>query len=342
MPTQRRSLAIGLAAVVTVSLVVGGVYWATRPVAPPHQSATPVASPSGEPSLSPAPPGSGVPVPASGAYLGAWVKPVGGKRADAVHSFEVLVGRKLDIVQDYHTWTEPFPNAFDQSVVDGGSYLLVSWAGQDTTSITSGSSDDMIRERARALKALKAPVLLRWRWEMDRANLADEVHSPADYVAAWKHIRAIFAAERVTNVSWVWCPLAEGFASGAAPSYYPGDDEVDWLCTDAYSVTPDQPLAPTLQPFFDWAKSHHKPVMIGEFGTQSGAPGQRAEWLAAVGATLRAHPQVKALVYFDSDVDRDNRKRDWSLRGDPPDLAAFGKLAFDPYFNTQGLPHGVT
>ena len=60
----------------------------------------------------------------------------------------------------------------------------------------------------------------------------------AAYVAAWDHIRAIFTAVGATNVSWVWCPTGIGFEDGRAKPYYPGDNEVDWVCADVYSSPP--------------------------------------------------------------------------------------------------------
>ena len=100
-------------------------------------------------------------------------------------------------------------------------------------------------------------------------------------------------------------------------------------------MQPTEPLETGLEPFFAWAKGRDKPIMIGEFGTQAGRPGQRARWLADVGRMARHHPQVKALLYFDSNVDRDGRKRDWSLQSHPEDIEAYGELMAEPYFNPR-------
>lgn len=279
--------------------------------------------------------------PPTGAYVGAWVKPekqTEQDRIDAVEAFERKTGRTLDIVHHYHTWDDFFPSEFDLYFARRpDTTLLLSWASADTREIAAGKHDGMIRLRARDLRALKVPVLMQWRWEMDRPNLESIVHEPADYIAAWKRIRSLFHEEKTENVDWVWCPLSEGFANGRAPRYYPGDDQVDWLCVDSYTVTPTEPLAGGLAPFLDWARGHDKPIMIGEFGTQSGGKGERARWLADVGTLARRNPQIKALLYFDSNVDRDGRKRDWSLQNDPEDVAAYGTLMADPYFNPRKL-----
>ncbi|MFL6128112.1 MAG: glycoside hydrolase family 26 protein [Mycobacteriales bacterium] len=333
MPSGRVRVAIGagvvvLAAALLVPLLLldsSPLRWHTPPVppAPSVGSSTSVAQ------------------PPTGAYVGAWVKPTKYSEQghiEAVESFEGEVGRKLDIVHNYHTWEDYFPNQFDRYVTRRGSTLLLSWAGTDTRDIAAGKVDGVIRMRARALKELGGPVLLEWRWEMDRPNLRAVVHDPEDYIAAWKRIRSLFHDEGADRVDWVWCPTAEGFAAGRAGAYYPGDSEVDWICVDAYALTPAEPLADELRPFLDWARGHDKPVIIGEFGTQTDVPGRRAAWLADVAATVRAHPQVKALLYFDSNIDRDGKKRYWSLRNSAEDVQAFGRLMAQPYFNPRKLP----
>jgi hypothetical protein len=282
-----------------------------------------------------------VPQPPSGAYVGAWVKPekyTEQGHIDAVESFEREVGRKLDVIHNYHTWEDFFPSEFDLYVAGRGSTLLLSWAGVDTRDIADGKHDGLIRTRARDLKTLGAPVLLEWRWEMDRPNLESVVHGPEEYIAAWKRIRSLFHEEGADNIDWVWCPTAEGFAEGRAPAYYPGDDQVDWVCVDAYALTPDVPLMDELRPFLEWTRGHDKPVIIGEFGTQTDRPGKRASWLDDVAAAVRKHPQIKALLYFDSNIDRDGKKRFWSLRNTREDVEAFGRLMAEPYFNPRKLP----
>jgi hypothetical protein len=280
-------------------------------------------------------------LPPTGAYVGAWVKPdkyTEQGHIDAVESFEREVGRKLDVIHNYHTWEDFFPSEFDIYVARRGSTLLLSWAGVDTRDIAEGKFDGLIRTRARDLKTLDAPVLLEWRWEMDRPNLKSVVHEPADFIAAWTRIRSLFHEEGAERVDWVWCPTAEGFAEGRAAAYYPGDDQVDWVCVDAYALTPDRPLIDELRPFLDWTRSHDKPVIIGEFGTQTDQPGKRAGWLGDVAAMVREQPQIKALLYFDSNIDRDGKKRFWSLRNAPEDVEAFGRLLRQPYFNPRNLP----
>jgi hypothetical protein len=283
-----------------------------------------------------------VSVPATGAMVGAWVKPDGSltqtSRVDAVFGLESWLGRTLDIVNTYRRWTETFPTPSDQRLAKAGSTLMVSWATDDNQVINSGSDDPAIVTWAKSFKSFKHPILLRMRWEMDRPNLAASMGSGADFVAAWNHVRAIFTAQQVTNVSWVWCPTAAGFTGGTAQAFYPGDAAVDWICVDVYSSSKLQPLPALLGPFLNWAAAHPKPIVIGEFGVAGVYDGtDRAAWLATAATEFQANPQIKAVCYFDSDPDRSPPTLRFSLPPGSTELTAFATMARAPYFNPHRL-----
>jgi hypothetical protein len=282
-------------------------------------------------------------IPAHGAYFGAWVRQGAYSQADQVLALDTLqhsLGRKLDIVHSYLTWQGAFPTASDTVALDQGSTLLVSWTGTTSKGVASGQYDSIIRQRAREIKATGRPIFLEWRWEMDRPNLRGVVGSPAQFIAAWKHVRAIFAQEHVHNVAWVWCPTAKGFEPGGdAAAYYPGNSEVDWICTDAYpGFGAYRSFADTATPFLVWASHHKKPVMIGEFGVpQRYGSQQRAQWLHGAAQTIKDDPQVKALVYFDADPATSAPADGMALANGSAPMQAFRKIAGSQYFNTRHL-----
>ena len=292
----------------------------------------PIASgPSAPPERGPAP-------PSTGAWVGAWVKPevpTQSGQIAAVAKFEQNLGRQLDVVQVYHQWEDDFPSDADKAFVAQGRTLLLSWNGADTRVITSGRYDNAIKARAEQVKALGVPILLRWRWEMNRPNLAGSVWSAADYVAAWKHIRKIFTDAGATNAAWVWCPIATDFGSTDGPAFYPGDGEVEWLCTDVYPGPDYLSFAQVSAEFLAWAASHDKPVLIGEYGAEDEQPGQRLAWLNGTAAFVKTHPQVKGLVYFNARHADGGRDRDFSLVPGTGPWRAFMSMVKDPYFNTQ-------
>ena len=336
MLTKRGRLAVFLVAIAMIGLslallagVNGGA--ADDGGQPDPTVSVPTASaPSHPPARGPVP-------PAVGAWIGAWVKPdlpTQNGQVAGVSGFEQALGRPLDIVQVYHQWDDDFPTAADQAFVDQGRTLLLSWSGADTRVIVSGRYDEQIRQQAEEVKDIGSPILLRWRWEMNRPNLQGSVWGGSDFVAAWKHIRQIFTEVGATNAAWVWCPAAMGFDATQAPAYYPGDDEVDWLCTDVYPGPDYRSFADVASEFMAWAAGHDKPVLIGEFGAEDGAPGQRSSWLTATAKFVQDHPQIKALVYFDARHSDSGPDHDYSLQPGTPPWQAFETIAREPYFDT--------
>src|SRR6266568_547933 len=338
--TRRVSLPIIAAAAVVAAAAAVAVI---NPFSESHRPPSPGRSSSPAPQVTTVNPAQAPVPPAQGAYLGAWVGPAVFTPANeiaAVNSLQQQIGRKLGIVHTYVKWQAPFPRSSDLAFLNQGSMLLISWAGTDTKKIVSGVYDGWIRTRAQQVKVLGKPVFLEWRWEMDRPNLRSEVHSAAEYIAAWNHIRAIFHAVGVHNAAWVWCPTAKGFSGGQAPAFYPGDDQVDWICADAYPPYGKYAsFASTVDPFLSWAAHHPKPVMIGEFGVPgSYGAEQRARWLRAAQRVVMADRQIKALVYFDADPPGQGPRAfySFSLDGDGPVISAFRSIARQPYFNPTG------
>ncbi len=193
----------------------------------------------------------------------------------------------------------------------------------------------MIRARADAVKSFGEPVFLRPMWEMDGDWTKTWVKSPASFIAAWRRIHGIFRSRGATNATFVWCPTAWGFATGKAQSYYPGNEYVDWVCSDPYNWAPGRPgaewrsLAQAAQPFYDWGLATGKPLMLGEYGCQERTSGEKAAWFNQARADLKSRfPAIRALVYFDSFT-----AYDWRVDTSSSSLSAFRAMSADPYFN---------
>ena len=255
-------------------------------------------------------------------------------RVAAFLEFEKLIGRELDLVHVFNEWADPFPTPSDRELAAQRPVLMISWSGTDTRAIASGLEDDVIRQQAQGIKSLGKPILLRWRWEMDRPNLQASVWSPEDYIAAWKHIRKIFDAEQVTNVGWVWCPHARGYVEPGrnAAAYYPGDDSVDWLCADVYAEPDDSSFQEAAGPFLEWAAKHPKPIVIGEFGSRRG---DRGAWLREAAEAIQRNPQIKAIAYFDGNS-KAAAGGEYRLAPSPDAVEAFRELAKRPHFASAG------
>jgi hypothetical protein len=345
----RSRRAVGGAAVVALAVVAVVVAFTLIKSAPStgSRAPAPVTAPAPAPATpAPAPsttvnPAVGPPMPARGAYVGAYVQPTRYSEADkiaALYALQRQAGGQLDIVHSYLRWRVPFPAPGQQAIMDQGSFLLLSWAGIDTRVIASGAEDSWIRRQARAIKAAGKPIFLEWRWEMNRPALYPQVHSSADYVAAWDRIRSIFAQQHVNNVAWVWCPSNFQFEINGA-SFYPGNNEVDWLCVDVYPRKgPYTSFAALAQPFLAWASHIPKPIMIGEYGVpRRYGPQPRAAWLRGAAQVARLDPQIKALVYFDGDPIKGHGWRRFALDPASPPLLAFRRMAGQSYFDPDRL-----
>jgi hypothetical protein len=255
----------------------------------------------------------------------------------AVEGLEQRIGRTLDIDHNFYTWDEPFPTETERWDLRAGRIPMISWNGKNVTTdkIAAGQYDDLIKQRARATKALGKPVLIRWFWEMDGNKKAEFAGTPEEYTAAWQHIVSLFRQAGADNVRWVWCPNASAFNTGVAQTFYPGDDFVDWTCADGYNWAPGRAgddyrsFKDIFGGFYSWAVLQKKPIMVGEFGDQERNPGDKAQWITdAREAIKNDFPRLKAVVYFNS-----NKDYDWSLTTSDSALEAFRQMANDPWFN---------
>lgn len=273
--------------------------------------------------------------PAEGAWLGAAVQPTTYTpegRIRAFQDFERVVGRELDVVHTYHPWHDPFPTAVEEHFVERGQQVLTGWAGSDCPGIAAGKYDDLIRKRANDLEAFGEPVMMAFRWEMDRPNLQGQVRSAADYIAAWKHTRKIFEEEGATNVGWVWAPTAKGFTAGHAQAYYPGDDQVDWIAVDAYTGLDLKPFSEVVRAFMTFVEKHPgKPVMVAEFGL-SDREGKRPDWLRAAREYVKTQPRIKAVLYFNGNMEA-RATAQLALQPSVTGRRTFNDWLADPYYN---------
>ena len=267
--------------------------------------------------------------------LGAYVSPDGHAwtRA-AVDRLEREMGRQLAIDHRFKHWSDPFPTSADEWDHAHGRVPMITWMpdGPSLAAIAAGQADTVVRARAEAVARDGRPLFLRFAHEMNADWYPWDRVAPATFVAAWRHVHALFDAVGATNVHWVWSPNHRSIPAGAngAERYYPGDDVVDWVGIDGYDRTPAHRTSFSAV-FGDaiGALGHHKPVMIAETATDGASrPESAATWIdGARRAIATQYPSVHALVWFDTT----KHGHDWRVdRG--PAGRAFRALAQDPTF----------
>ena len=303
-----------------------------------------------------------------GMYWGAWIgSQLTGVEApwdmSAVSRFEQNLGKGLSLVELSAPFSDceaetcvPHPLPVDalEAIRDHGAIPVFSWGSQPNSAtledpdfrlsaIASGAFDPYIREVAEAAKNWGHPFFLRFNWEMNgnwflwsgRVN----GNSPADFVAAWRHVHDIFTSVGADKATWVWCPYADTKGHhGALRPYYPGSAYVDWTCLDGYNWAGND-LHPTpWRSFGDlFARSYrtivkriapNKPMMIGELAS-NGSAKAKARWIRNMFNSLPKHfPRVRGLVWFD----HPDRGMNWTLESSREALRSFAAGVRRPNF----------
>jgi len=274
--------------------------------------------------------------------LGAYVEPRGefgdAARRQAILDHEVQIGRTLGLVNEFFAFDKDWRMDRLRWHIDSGRGLMISWNGAPADLILSGDADDVIRQRARWTRELGVPLLMRFFWEPDAAKGAEWGYreDPQRYIDVWRRVRQIFDEEGANNARWVWTPTAWHFATGNAPAYYPGDDDVDVIGADGYLWSPCQgPVESAGDVFFDflaWAADRPQPILIAEWGADANAEaGTKAAFFDEMLELAGGVDRMLGLVVFDS-VDPGGRGCDWRIDSSPSSLDAYRKLASDPVF----------
>jgi hypothetical protein len=282
-------------------------------------------------------------VPPTGSiYLGAYVNPsqTPDPPMSLVEGVEQQIGRRFALSLHYYGFYQNFPGPDEINDAAYGRIPVESWdCTPSNAAIAAGNADQAIRTRAVALKAYGHPVFLRYMYEMELASttrwrpecydpatdLPNGVFSPQNFIAAWDHIRKIFAEEGVTNVVWLWNPAGNRNLG----QYYPGDAEVDWTGMDRYD-TGNVSDEDTFADAYQLLAGIGKPIMIGETGAQTS---YQNIFYSTLPSTLQADfPLVKGVDFFDSSR-KDNYFAGYSWVIAPSSLSAFTTMANSQYFS---------
>ncbi len=246
------------------------------------------------------------------------VRPWTPRDLQTVNRFERDAHKHVGIVMWYSDWQQSAPSLAQlRAVAQRGSTPEITWEPWDSTkglysaqpryrlrNIIDGKFDSYIRSWAQSLAKWGQPVRLRFAQEMNGnwypwSETANGNHR-GEFAQAWRHVHDIFAAEKATNVRWVWSPV-----SGAPREYFPGYRYVNIVgltClnggTAAFnegwrsfasicgtSIGQLHVLAPRL------------PIEISEVASAE-AGGNKAAWIKGMFAFLGQHPEVKSLVWF--------------------------------------------
>ncbi len=305
--------------------------------------------------------------PAYGAYIGIYRPPMPFVIAEYDAYLATTSPKPPSIIMWYQPWAESGPHEIDQaalaSVYQRGAVPMITWEPWDPgtnanavqnpgtnqnwrlKNILDGRYDGYIRRWASKIKAVKGPVMLRPMHEMNGewypwAGTVND-NTPADYIAAWRHIHDMFEAEGATNVTWVWSINGESVPDtreNRYDVYYPGDEYVDWVGLSGFNwgTTGNNSQWETFDEIYTaplrYARTLNKPIVIAEFASVEQG-GDKAEWIYDAYKRIRTeHPEVDAVVYFDSFESGPDGTQDWRIHTSAEASHAYADSLDDPYY----------
>jgi mannan endo-1,4-beta-mannosidase len=311
--------------------------------------------------------------PPSSIYWGAWIgNQLTGEESpwdmSAVSDFEQMADKQLSIVNFGSPFANcasnpcsfySFPTEPMQHIREHGSIPFLSWSSQSIPSqveepeyqlsaVAAGRYDSYIRTFAEAAREWGHPFFLRFDWEMNgnwfpwgaQAN----GNSPAEYVAAWRHVHDIFTEVGATNATWVWCPNVDPAGSATElEELYPGNEYVDWTGLDGYNwgTNPSSPKG--WKSFDELYRSTYerivnevspgKPMIVSEMGSSEDG-GSKAAWISeALGKITTEYPDIRGVLWFEKYDDG----MDWPIETSPTATAAFASGIQAPAFATNSF-----
>jgi hypothetical protein len=269
---------------------------------------------------------------------------VAGDSADDVRAFARTTGAPAAVYQWYQAWggRPAFDAARASAAAADGALPLLTWEpwapGAGVTQpeyalarIAAGAHDDYVRSFARQVREWGGPLALRFTHELNAPHYPWSVgvngNSAEHAVAAWHHVRELFAAEGATDVVWVWCVNVHAERTSDYEPLFPGDDAVDWVALDGYNGgtaldwggwrSPREIFGASLEDLRDLSD---RPVAITETGSVEEG-GDKARWVHDL-FDLVVDERVRVLVWFDY-----AKEADWRIASSPAAAAAFREEA---------------
>jgi len=302
-------------------------------------------------------------VPSCGAWFGIYARTdasYGWDPTVPLEQIEDQVGRQFDIVHSYRDMSGSgrngtFPDAYDRAQVDAGRTLLINWESRNFSGgatytwadVAAGRYDAAIDANARRLAEWGEPVFVAFDHEPEDEPAKG---SDADYVRAYRHVHDRVTALGADNVVWVWNMMGYSGYYSRYQGLYPGDAYVDWVGYDPYNFfacrnNPSwKSTWDTVHGFYQWLDTTGigagKPRMLAEYGSTFDPAdlGRKRRWFEELAGVVEDHPQVKAVVYFNSaGVTTTSPTCNMTMNHSAESLAGFRAAAADPYFN-QPMP----
>lgn len=244
-----------------------------------------------------------------------------------MNHFAQAIGRQPNLVSYYGGWGESFQTRFADAAARHGAVPMVQIDPENISlrSIASGRHDPYLRSFATAVRSFQHPVVIGFGHEMNAWWYSwGYLHAtPAAFVAAWRHIVALFRAQGAWNVTWLWTINVIGQQQArvvrSPRPWWPGSSYVTWVGIDGYYSEPSWTFAPLFGPTVKAVRElTHDPILVSE--TAAGTADRQPAKITDLFAGTRAYGLL-GFVWFNVD-----KEQDWQVTG-PASLSAFRRGA---------------
>ncbi len=293
-------------------------------------------------------------VPASGCYLGAYIDLDPVTKGDPV-AFEKLTGKRHASYLRYVGYGEPFPFQWVRELQAIGAVPQIAW--EPNQGLDAVRDDEYLRGWAEACRRAGCPILLRYASEMNGTWQAYS-GDPNKYIAKWRLVYRLMH-QVAPNVIMIWCPFAVPRAT--IPSYYPGDEYVDWVGVNIYAVLYNNgnPNEPNRDDQLDQLRyvynlyADRKPIALCEYAATHfcRAVNRKTSDFAVekmrrmYEAIKQEFPNVVLVSWFSVDAATTGlAHNEYALSSDPQVLKAYRQIIADDYWLTTfeaGKPIGI-
>ncbi len=283
--------------------------------------------------------------PQSGCYIGAFIEREPTLHGD-IEQFEALTKKKHASYFTYVGYGQPFPSAWVEGVKAQKASPHIAF--EPNSGLQLVVDNDYLRQWAKAAAKAECPIFLRWASEMNGPwSWPKYGKEPALYREKFALVAKIMK-EEAPNVAMVWTPFAE--PQSLIEEYYPGDEWVDWVGVNIYSVYVNNgdPKQPAWQKdpvdflrFVYERYAGRKPIHISEFaatiqckGTGKDTTDFAIEKMTRFYTALsKDFPRVKSVNWFCLDTIRAGlANNNYSLVDNSRVLATYDKLVSDEHF----------
>jgi hypothetical protein len=297
-------------------------------------------------------------------------------------SEDTELGQAPSTVEWFQTFSDAYPFAKVRTAWQRGALPVITWMSEPAnsaqspdlsayslSSIANGSQDAYIRTWAGSIAAQAMPVVIRFDHESNgnwypwsvgwpptgaASNQGISGNTPAEYVAAWRHVWSIFNSLGANAYAiWAYVPSRIDTLAGydgmtqsqLIAAAYPGDAYTDWVGVDGYQYNPAESTTYSdtfAATFAALGSFSSKPIIVAEMGSAEQSGGVKARWIQQTLAGLSANPRVISAIYFDNDVtgvhyiDGKPIRTDWRIDSDPAAASAFQAGAASGNFS-QGI-----